>query len=121
VAKIAGVFLVWHLVAFANLFFRSRSLEDASRLLRDLGRLPFLYGQELDLRTWLINGGIDIESEFNFRLSFLLCLLFLAFEKRFNKYAQSEKYNIVYVALMLILIAVFAMFNTGERFIYLQF
>jgi alginate O-acetyltransferase complex protein AlgI len=120
-AKIAGVFLVWHLVAFANLFFRSQSLEDASRLFHDIGHLPFLYGQDLDFRTWLANGGSDIEREFNFRLSFLLCLLFLAFEKKVNKYAQSEKYNIIYVSLMLILIAVFGMFNTGERFIYLQF
>lgn len=121
VGKMGAILLVWHLVAFSNLFFRSPSIQDAGRLFNDIKSLPLLYADGLSFKSWLINGGGDIESEFNFRLSVFLCLLFLMLEKKANKYAQSEKYNIIYVSIMLVLIAVFGMFNAGERFIYLQF
>ena len=121
IKKIIQVMLVWHLVAFSNIFFRSPTLKDAMVLFQDFARLPFLYAHKLSFKTWVINGGQDIENEFNYRFAILLSLLFLVFERKINRYAQSEKYNIVYVALMIVALVALGMFNTGERFIYLQF
>lgn len=121
IIRFLKIAVVWHLVAFSNLFFRSRSLDDVRLFFSDFRRLPFLYPDNVNFKTWLLNGGQDIENEFNFRLALLLSIVFLILEKRFMKYADSAKYHIVYVALMLVLLAVFGMFNTGERFIYLQF
>ena len=90
-------------------------------LFQDFARLPFLYAHKLSFKTWVINGGQDIENEFNYRFAIFLSLLFLVFERKINRYAQSEKYNIVYVALMIVALVALGMFNTGERFIYLQF
>jgi alginate O-acetyltransferase complex protein AlgI len=119
--KIVSVIIIWHLVALGNFFFRLNHLHDAKKLISDFVKLPFLYENGLSFKTWLINGGQDIENEFNFRLTVLLCLMFLVFERKINQFANSEKYQITFVALLLVLIAVFGMFNTGERFIYLQF
>lgn len=119
--KLGNVILVWHLVSFANLFFRSASLGSVAKLFSDFTQLPFLYKEGINFKTWLINGGQDIENEFNYRLSILLCLLFLVFEKKMNRFATSENYNVFFVAFMIVLIAVFGMFNTGQHFIYSQF
>lgn len=119
--KLGNVILVWHLVSFANLFFRSASLGSVAKLFSDFTQLPFLYKEGIKFKTWLINGGQDIENEFNYRLSILLCLLFLVFEKKMNRFATSENYNVLFVAFMIVLIAVFGMFNTGQHFIYSQF
>lgn len=119
--RILQVFVVWHLVAFSNVFFRSATLKNAFLLFHDLAQTPFLYAENLGFKTWVINGGQDIENEFNYRFAILLSLLFLIFERKLNRYACSEKYNIVYVTLMLVAIVALGMFNAGERFIYLQF
>lgn len=121
IMNLGKIILVWHLVAFSNIFFRSSTVQSAFVMFQDLGRLPFLYGKEVSLKGWLINGGQDIENEFNYRFAIVLSLLFLMFEKKLNRYAQSEKYNLIYVSLMLVALVVLGMFNTGERFIYLQF
>jgi D-alanyl-lipoteichoic acid acyltransferase DltB (MBOAT superfamily) len=115
-----GLVLTWHLVAFANLFFRANTLKEAFLLFRNLGELPFLYSN-VSFGTWLINGGGDIEMAFNYRLSVALALVFLLIEKKINRYAASERYNIVFVTLLLTALAVFGMYQSGERFIYLQF
>ncbi len=115
------VVIVWQLVAFSNIFFRSATLQDVYQLFIDFKNQPFLYKQGLTLKTWAINGGQDIENEFNYRFAIGLSLLFLVFENRLNRYARSEKYSIAYVSLLLAALVVLGMFNTGERFIYLQF
>lgn len=119
--RIGRVFLVWQLVAFANLFFRSESLKDAGKMINDFARMPFLYKEGESFRSWLVNGGQDIEAEFNYRLTILLCILFLVFEKKINQYATSEKYRVTYVAAMLVMIAVFGLFNNGQNFLYTRF
>ncbi len=119
--KIVSIVLVWHLVALGNFFFRLHSLQDAKRIFWDFYHLPFLYNDGLSFKTWLINGGQDIENEFNFRLTLALCFGFLILEKKINQFAISEKYRVTYGAVMLVLLAVFGMFNTGQRFIYMQF
>lgn len=121
VPSLIRVFIVLHLVAFANLFFRAESLDDAARLITDFSNLPFLYPDGSSFKSWLINGSQDIEAEFNFRLSVLLCILFLIFERRIYRYASSEKYRIGYVAAMVIMIVVFGFFHSGKNFIYASF
>lgn len=119
--KVLRIFVVWNLVSFANLFFRSKTFGDAIQLIYDLTRKPFFYGNEVSLKTWLINGGQDIETEFNFRLSIGLCILFLFLERKINGYANRQKYQVGYVAVLLILIAVFGFFNGDQNFIYTRF
>jgi hypothetical protein len=112
---------VWHLVAFSNIFFRCHHLSDVRKMLGQFKELPFLYPPELNFKTWLINGGSDIETEFNFRITLLICLLFLLLERKINMLALSEKYRITYATALIVLIALFGMFNTGAHFIYMQF
>lgn len=116
------VVITWHLVSFANIFFRANTLNDVFRLFKDFRRLPFLYDDALvSFKTWLINGGGDIEMEFNYRLSLTLIFGFILLEKKINYYAASEKYNVAFVSALLVLLIVFGMYNSGQRFIYLQF
>jgi D-alanyl-lipoteichoic acid acyltransferase DltB (MBOAT superfamily) len=119
--KFVRVIFVWHLIAWSNLFFRSHSLNDVKLFFNDFMKLPFLVPDSISLKSWILNGGQNIENEFNLRLSILLCLLFLIYEKKITQYAFSTKYNIYYVVAMIVFITVFGMFNLGERFIYLQF
>ena len=58
---------------------------------------------------------------FNILVTFVFCSLFLAIEKRFCTYYQSEKFRFLASFLLLLIIFVFGIFEAGEAFIYLQF
>jgi hypothetical protein len=121
VVQILRIFWVWNLVAFSHLFFRAHSLADVHLMLNAIRELPFWIPEGSNFKTWLINGGRDIEYENNYRFAIALSLVYLAFEKWFNRKANSNKYSVGYVALLLVLIVALGIFNVGARFIYFQF
>lgn len=114
------VFGVFNLVCFSNIFFRASSFAKALQLTGDLFS-GFWPGNLLhDLVAPLAVGGHQAD-EFNFYSSLLLTATFLAAERRLNKAATGEKISIVFVTVLILLIFVFGIFSSGERFIYMQF
>ncbi len=118
--KIVCVFIVFNLVCFSNVFFRSDSFETAIHLIKNIfsGFIPDSF------LTGLINpiavGGHQTD-EFNIFITILLLSVFLIFERRIYKAALSEKINLKYIVLCVLLIMIFGVFNSGTRFIYMQF
>ena len=121
VMRFLSMIWVLNLVAFSHLFFRAHDFQDLKLMVNGLIDLPFFIPEGLDFKTWLINGGRDIEYETNYRIAILLSVLYLLFEKWFNSKAGANKYSVTYAAFLLVLIIVLGMFNSGQRFIYFQF
>lgn len=119
--KLLRIALVWHLVAIAHFFFRVKNLDQAGTLWDLLLNQNFFVPEGAHFSSWIINGGRYIETEFNFRVTLLLCVLFLLAEPWLNRKASSEKPQPFYLALIIFMICTLAIFNSGERFIYMQF
>lgn len=118
--KLLLSFVVFNLVCFSNIFFRSGSFETAVQLIKNAVS-DFMPDDCLrDLIAPLAVGGHQID-EFNLYISLLITALFLVFEKRLNVLANKEKLNVVFVSVLIILLFVFGIFSNGERFIYMQF
>ncbi len=114
------VFLVFNAVCFSNIFFRAESVEKAIHLIKNSCThfIPadWLSGYIAPLAV----GGHQVD-EFNFFTSIFIALFVLLFEKKINRLALKENYSILYVVLIMLLIMVFGIFNSGTRFIYMQF
>jgi len=118
--KLVAVFIIFSLVCFSNIFFRADSFSKAIQLIKNTFN-HFIPGDLItDYIAPLAVGGHQ-EERFNFYISILLAGLFLVFERRINKIAISEKYNLGFVLITTLLIVVFGIFNSGARFIYMQF
>ena len=57
----------------------------------------------------------------NLIISLLIPSIFLVFERKINNHASSNKFSILYLVVSVILIMVFGIFNSGSRFIYMQY
>lgn len=118
--KFVSVFIVFNAVCFSNIFFRSGSFEDAMRLIKN-SFSNFIPGNWLsDFIAPLAVGGHQMD-EFNFFISIGMAVLFLLFERKINRIAASEKLNVAFVCICIVLICLFGIFNNAERFIYMQF
>jgi alginate O-acetyltransferase complex protein AlgI len=118
--KIVSVLIVFNLVCFSNIFFRSGSIQTAFRLVRNSFSRFWPADWLGDFIAPLAVGGHQLE-EFNFFISILLMLIFLIFERKINRIARAEKYNIAFVTASVLLIMLFGIFDAGTRFIYMQF
>jgi D-alanyl-lipoteichoic acid acyltransferase DltB (MBOAT superfamily) len=118
--KLISVFIVFNLVCFSNIFFRSNSLDTAVHLIADSVSDFFPSDWLSGFIAPLAVGGHQAD-EFNFYISIFLMFLFLVFERRINRFALSEKINIVFISTCLLLIFLFGIFSSAERFIYMQF
>lgn len=118
--KVLCIFLVFNAVCFSNIFFRAPSFEVAIQLINQL----FFNFTPPDLFINFINplavGGHQID-EFNFGISILLFTVFLLFERKLVAVVKSEKLNFKFIISILLLIMLFGVFNSGTRFIYMQF
>ncbi len=120
VFKIACAFIVFNAFSFANLFFRASSFDVSLQLIHNLF-FNFLPANFMtDFISPLAVGGHQID-EFNFILSIILFTSFILFEQRINKVAKSEFFNFKYLSIVILLIMLFGVFNSGTRFIYMQF
>lgn len=118
--KLFSVFMVFNAVCFSNIFFRSGSMEKAFQLIKDAST-NFLPADWLSgFIAPLAVGGHQID-EFNFFTSLILVIITLSFERKLNQIATKEKFNAVFIVSCVLLIMILGVFNSGERFIYMQF
>jgi hypothetical protein len=118
--KLICVFIVFNLVCFSNIFFRADTLETAMQLIKSL----FINFFPVDLFSGFVSplavGGHQMD-EFNLFITVLFPVIFLLFERKIFSVASSEKVNLKFILVSLLLIMVFGVFNSGMRFIYMQF
>lgn len=122
VVRLGQSLLVFLLVSFSNLFFRAESWQRASEMARDLfTSANFFPADRLkDFLSVLAVGGTQQEL-FNFLVVLLFAAVFLIWENKWNALAVSKKLQPGYVFAVLLLLFLFGVFNSGERFIYMQF
>lgn len=115
-----SILLTFFLVSFSHLFFRANNFSEAKILLSSLVDFQHFF-PNVAFNTWLMDGGWEIELAFNLRVGIIATIVFLLFEKRINNYAKSNSINILYVISIITLIFVFGIFDSADRFIYMQF
>ena len=118
--KLLCVFIVFNAVCFSNIFFRADSIDTAFQLIYNTFN-NFIPTNFLSDFIAPVAVGAHQMDEFNFYITILLFLIFLIFERSINKIAVSEKLNVSYIISCLGLIMLFGIFNSGTRFIYMQF
>ncbi len=118
--KLISIFIVFNLVCFSNIFFRASSFERAIQLIKNTFTNFFPENLLRDFVAPLAVGGHQLD-EFNFYISIVIATLFLVFERKINRFATSEKWNMIFVVSCILMIMLFGIFNSGERFIYMQF
>jgi hypothetical protein len=115
-----SMIIVFNLVCFSNIFFRSLSFERAMAFIKNIFH-NFIPSEWLSgFIAPLATGGHQIDG-FNFCITNLICILVLVFERRINNAASKSNFNISFVTLLILLITMFGVFNNGVRFIYMQF
>ena len=118
--KLIAVFIVFNLVCFSNVFFRAASFSKAISLIKNVFT-RFIPGDFIsDFIAPLAVGGHQ-EERFNFYSSILFSVLFLLFERKINKIAINSKYSVGFIVCSVLLLFIFGIFTSGERFIYMQF
>ncbi len=120
--KTGAALWVLLLVAFSNLFFRSTGTANALHLLNNL----FAAGSFLP-DSWVVQfiaplavGGHQLE-HFNLVITVFFASIFLLFERRIIMRFNAMTFNGVMTFITLVLIFLFGVFNSGHRFIYMQF
>jgi D-alanyl-lipoteichoic acid acyltransferase DltB (MBOAT superfamily) len=117
--KLVLILLVFNAVCFSNIFFRSQSLAQAFHIIKGVFN-GFLPEGRIDLVAPLAIGGHQID-EFNFYISIFLMTVFLLFERRIMRFGSGRTLNAAYIIICFLLIFLFGIINSGERFIYMQF
>ncbi len=116
-----SIFMVFNLVSFSFIFFRASSLTHLKGMLSELFTGKFWpTNWTSELLAPLAEGG-EQEPLFNLYLSIAMVVLALVFEKVLHRFGTSEQLNIVFLFLLIMLIAVYGIFDAGTRFIYIQF
>lgn len=118
--KLCRVFVVFSAVSFSNIFFRAHSATQAFQLIQE-GIVRFIPNNLLDdVIAPLAHGGTQME-QFNSIVTMIILLLVVLFERVLYAKAKEEKLSIPFVVMCLLVIMLFGIFNSGERFIYMQF
>jgi alginate O-acetyltransferase complex protein AlgI len=109
-------------VSFANLFFRSGDFSTVKKLMGEVFSLKTFWPSDwLSQFIAVFGRGAELNDLFNFSLSWTFVLLFLLFENKINQKSNSEKFNVFWLATIILLILVFGIFSSGEQFIYSKF
>ena len=109
-------------VSFANLFFRAVDFASAKKLMGEIFNCKSFWPKDwLSQFIAVFGRGAELNDLFNFSLLWIFTIVFLLFENKINQKANSEKFNVFWLAVMILLIAVFGIFNSGEQFIYSRF
>lgn len=120
VYKTISVFIVFNAVCFSNIFFRSQSMDQALRLIQNIFSNFIPYNWLSEFIAPLAIGGHQMD-QFNLMISLFIPIIVLLFERKINKIANQEKFNISFVVTSLLMILLFGIFASGSRFIYMQF
>lgn len=111
---------IFVLFSFALIFFRNADSETYSTLVTQIFSSNFLPQQFLkDVLAPLASGGAQ-QDYFNFFFTLLLCCIFLLFERKIFALFSTERIHYIAWFILLLLIFSWGVFDSGERFIYMQ-
>ncbi|MFZ9846534.1 MAG: MBOAT family O-acyltransferase [Flavobacteriales bacterium] len=109
-------------VSFANIFFRAQSMEVVGKMMSEI----FSFGTFIP-NNWyagfvavFAHGG-ELTEFFNFLVTTLLVLLFFVFEKQITQQSSAKELNVKWLFFIISLLLIFAVFSSGEEFIYARF
>lgn len=118
--KLISVFIVFNAICFSNIFFRAESMDRAVQLIKNVFS-DFIPNDWLsEFIAPIAVGGHQIE-QFNILISLLLPIMYLLFERKIDLLGTDKKLNVSFVVMTVLFIMVFGVFNSGSRFIYMQF
>lgn len=118
--KLLSVFIVFNAISFSNIFFRAESMVRALQLIKNIFS-NFIPSDWLsELIAPIAVGGHQIE-QFNIFISIIIPSLVLLFERKIDLLARDKKFRLSFVVTCVLLIMMFGIFNSGSRFIYMQF
>lgn len=122
VIKLGFALLVLVLVSFSHVFFRSTSTEQAMHLLSGIFDFHHFFPA-----NWLAQfvaplavGGHQLE-QFNLLVTAGLVALTLLFERKINVLAGSDRFRPALAFTVILLVFMFGVFGSAQRFIYMQF
>ena len=115
-----SAFIVFNAVCFSNIFFRAESMEKSMQLIQNIFSNFIPKDWLSEFIAPLAIGGHQIDL-FNLIVSLLIPILALLFERKMVRLTLSEKYRVSFVVTCILLIMIFGVFNSGSRFIYMQF
>lgn len=119
--KLLSIVYVIFLVSFSNIFFRATDIASCGHLMSEIFSLKFFPDNWLvDFVAPISVGGHQIE-HFNFMVILFFVGMSLVFERKIFSIFNSERFNAVATFLMLLSIFLFGVFDSGQRFIYVQF
>jgi D-alanyl-lipoteichoic acid acyltransferase DltB (MBOAT superfamily) len=116
-----SVLLVFNLVCFSNIFFRSGSFDRALLLVNDLFIFRDFFPASCAEIFSPIAVGWHQADQFNLIITMGLVIVFLFFERRISSIFMSTSLNFGAIVLLILLIMLFGVFTNAERFIYMQF
>ena len=110
------------LVSFSHIFFRATGTGNAGHLLSGLFHISnfFPVSWSAQFLAPLAVGGHQLE-HFNLLVTVGLGLLTLLFERRIFRLSSSEQFRPWWTGLAILLIFLFGVFGSAQRFIYMQF
>ena len=118
----ASVIITFNLICFAKIFFRSGTMENAFRILKNIFSCSNFLPDSIYSETIapLASGG-DLEHLFNFIITLLLLVVFLFTENKISNAVFSKKNNFALTLILLICILLFGVFQATDKFIYVRF
>jgi len=120
--KIFSSIFIFLLFSIGLLFFRTPDHTNYSFLVERLTDFKnFLPAEWLRLYFAPLASGGTLQDYFNFSFTLLLCLLFLFFERKIVAVVSQNKINFGMWFVALFLLAIWGVFTSGNRFIYMQF
>lgn len=108
------------LIVCSNFFFKLQSFDLIQHKIKIGFNQFFPSDWQVDLFAIMSDGG-HLLQQYNVIETFLLLILFLVFEKSWQKNAFQKHLSILYLIIIGFLIIFFGNFNAGEEFIYVQF
>ncbi len=121
VKKFTLQLIVFILVCFTNVFFRSSSIDSIHNMMTNIFSTNFFPTNIYSDLVAPLAQGAQLMEQFNLLVTFMLVVLFLGFETRVFQKFMVGSLNTKFIIGIVLLIAFFGIFNNGERFIYMQF
>jgi len=116
-----SILTTFTLVCFSNLFFRSKSMENATKLFVDITSMSFIPESLMPDYISILAIGGHLAAQFNLLITFILVVCFFVFESRFLKSISSDKFQPALIILFGLLLMLFGLFDEAGHFIYTQF
>jgi D-alanyl-lipoteichoic acid acyltransferase DltB (MBOAT superfamily) len=121
VMKLPAILYVFSVVVFANIFFNAKSISEAILKIQKIIHPQFLINEYVSQLILPFQGGGMPYDVFNFKITALLVLFFILFEKVIQKLFLRRKYIFLISLTSIIIILVFGRLTDTQSFIYAQF